>query len=336
MIKKGLIIFLFGLSISNLVAQDIHFSQFNRSFLNLNPALNGDFKGSYRFNGNYRNQWSSVSEPFTTFSFSAEAKSPFKKLKGIHLGLLFFNDEAGLGGLTTTLVNLNTAYSYALNSDSSLVATAGLQFGITSRSINFNAFRFDQQYDGVQFNPNLASGENFNTDSYRYFNLQTGFKLSYFIERRKRINAGIGLYNLTQANQSFLGSNIPLDQRSNFHIDIDYIISERIDILPSVLYSSQGNYNELVFGTNLRYRLENSDYYKRNLYGGVWLRNEDAFILFFGLDYNQWQVGASYDINTSGLDVASSNRGGLELSVSYILQTFKPTIRRYKRCPIFL
>ena len=53
-------------------AQDIHFSQFNNSPLNLNPAQTGLFNGDWRFVGNLRNQWSSVPVPYRTFSLSTD------------------------------------------------------------------------------------------------------------------------------------------------------------------------------------------------------------------------------------------------------------------------
>ena len=41
-------------------AQDIHFSQFYQSPLNLNPALTGVMNCNHRIVANYRNQWASV------------------------------------------------------------------------------------------------------------------------------------------------------------------------------------------------------------------------------------------------------------------------------------
>ncbi len=321
---------------ASLSAQDIHFSQFNRSYLNLNPALVGDFNGTHRFNANYRNQWSAVSEPFETISFSAETKAPFRNLKDLHLGLLFYNDEAGQGGLQTTQINFSLAYAFKFKEDSSLVANFGIQTGLNSRSINFDAFSFDRQFDGNQFNPNLGNGENFDRSSFNHTNLHAGFNLFYKVANRKTFKAGFAFFNLNQANQSFQGSNIPLDQRTNYYIEADYYISEKLDLLPALLYSQQGPFEELVYGSSIRYRLKQGGFNKQNVYLGIWQRNEDALIASLGLDYRQWNVGVSYDINTSGLEVASNNRGGLEVAVTYIIQTFKPVIRRYKSCPVYL
>jgi len=333
---KKIYLILIILSGNFLLAQDIHFSQFNLSYLNLNPALTGSFNGDYRFNQNFRNQWSSVSEPYRTFSFSIEGKSLIKKIPALHLGIVVFNDEAGLGGLQTTHANLSLAYSYGLNKDSTLIAKGGVQFGYAGRSINFDQFTFDNQYNGRRFDGSLDKGENFDQSSFSNFNLNSGFGLEYRYDVRKIYNIGFSLFNLTSPNQSFQGSNIPLDMRTTVNLSGDHIISDKMDIMPSILYSRQGEFNEVMIGTNLRYRFNGVNYLKKNLYGGVWYRNQDAIILSAGVDYYQWNVGLSYDINISELESASNNRGGLEIAITYIFTDFKPQIRRYKVCPNFM
>lgn len=334
--QRGFIFIFFFLVGFLCRAQDLHFSQFNASYLNLNPALSGDFDGDYRLNGNFRNQWSSISEPFQTFSFSAEAKQLINSLPALDIGLLLFNDEAGVGGLQTTTALLTAAHGFKLNQDSSWSLRAGLQFGFLGRSINFDRFTFDQQFRRGGFNGDLDNGENFDRDSHSSFQLNAGISTAYQIEERKTLAFGFSVFNLSQANQSFNGSNVPLDVRTTFSLSADYYLGEKYDLLPSILHSRQGPFSETVFGSNLRYRMSESGYYKRNLYGGFWYRNQDAIIVSAGMDYDQWQVGISYDINTSDLEVASNNRGGIEIAITYIIKEFKPLIRRYKICPKFL
>lgn len=334
---KKLIVLLYAIFIIlQLQGQDIHFSQFNQSYLNLNPAETGRFNGDYRFNGNFKNQWSSISEPFQTFSFSAEGKQLIDKLPKLATGLTFYHDQAGAGNLQTTEFQISLAYSNKITSDSSLSISGGLQLGVMSRSINFDRFTFDEQYNGRAFNPNQPSGENFALDSYNNFSLHSGLAFEYLLEDRKSFQLGFSFYNLSSPDQSFLGSNIPLDLRSSIYLTSDYIVSEKLDLLPGILHSRQGKFQETVIGSNLRYRLNESSYLKRNVYGGLWYRNADAIIISSGIDYNQWQVGLSYDINISGLEVASNNRGGLEIALTYIITNFNPLIRKYKVCPKYL
>lgn len=316
--------------------QDIHFSQFNRSYLNLNPALCGSFNGDYRLNGNFRNQWSSISEPYRTISFAADAKALIRTVPNLNFGLVIFNDKAGIGDLQNSNFLLNVAYIQPLNSDSSISIKGGLQGGLSSRSINYDAFSFDNQFRSGQFNDQLSSGENFGNNSINRLALNTGLSLEYFIENRKKVEFGMAFFNLNQADQSFEGELEPLDIRSTFFLQAEYEIHEEWDLLPALLFSQQGEYQEMVVGSHARYRMSENEYYRRNLYFGLWLRPNDAIIPALGLDYNQWHFGASYDINVSSLEVASNQRGGLELSVTYILSNYKVFSRKYQQCPKFL
>ncbi|MEN9002702.1 MAG: type IX secretion system membrane protein PorP/SprF, partial [Flavobacteriales bacterium] len=107
-VKIGLI-FIFFASLTSQ-AQDIHFSQFYNSPLNLNPALAGNFDGNYRFAGNYRNQWNSVTIPFATFSMSADAKDVMGK-KNVGAGIIFNNDNTGDSRFRTTVLNVVGSYA---------------------------------------------------------------------------------------------------------------------------------------------------------------------------------------------------------------------------------
>lgn len=335
MLKKTLICMLM-MSAFIAHAQDLHFSQFNRSYLNLNPALAGSFNGDFRLNGNFRNQWSAISEPFQTISFAADAKSPIKLIPNLQLGLVISNDVAGVGDLQSSHFLLNLAYIQKLNADSSLSLKMGVQSGLNSRSINYDAFRFDQQYQAGRFDPQLNTGEDFGNNSINRLALNSGISLEFFQDQRHKAEAGIALFNLNQADQSFEGEAEPLDIRSTIFVKAEHEISEKLDLIPSVLFSTQGEFSESVFGANVRYYFSDNNYYKRRLYAGLWLRPGDALIPAVGFDYDQWHFGASYDINISSLDVATNQRGGLELSVTYIISTYKAVFRNYQRCPKFL
>jgi len=54
----GLFIILSLLMIFDLQAQDLHYTNYNSSQQNLNPALTGNFRGTMKFGGIYRDQFS--------------------------------------------------------------------------------------------------------------------------------------------------------------------------------------------------------------------------------------------------------------------------------------
>lgn len=334
--KKCCLIFLLLVTFHSLFSQDVHFSQFGKSYLNLNPALAGSFNGDYRFNANYRNQWAAVAEPFTTLSVSAEAKSPIKQFPELNFGLSLINDEAGLGGLTNTQILLTSAYPLSLNTDSSFILKVGIQTGYSSRRINFDQFTFDQQYNGRFFEPSRASGEVFDRNSFGNFVLNSGIALEHNFSPKKKVEYGFSLFNLVKQNQGFKSETIPLESRVTLFAKADYIIASQLDLLPAILYSSQNNFKEFLVGSELRYRFQNQSSFVNALYGGLFVRPSDAVIVTTGFDYNFWNFGISYDINTSDLTTATNRKGGLELSVTYIFKSFKPTNKRFKACPSFM
>lgn len=334
--KKFAFLFFLLLLILSVNAQDTHFSQFYWSYSNLNPALTGQFNGNYRLNSNYKSQWSSVSEPFNTISFSAEGKRLIKNYAPLNFGISILSDQAGLGDLQTNQFNLSVARNWKLNADSSFSLGSGLQIGYTNRSINFNNFTFDQQYNGNRFVESRSNGENFATNSFGFLNLNLGMAFHYQFERRKKYSLGISTYNLSRPNQSFLNSNIPLKVRSQFYINAQHQISEKIDAEPAIYYSTQGPNRELFLGSNFKYYFSESSSMKRNLYLGFWYRNKDALVPLLGVEYDAWRVAVNYDINISDLEVASNNRGGIEFSLTYIINTFKPKNIKFKRCPKFI
>src|ERR671913_2074612 len=81
-------------------AQDPNFSQFFVSPLTLNPALTGKFDGLLRVAGNYRNQWPSINNAFTTYTASIDGgilKNRIPEFDQFGLGVLALSDKSGNG-----------------------------------------------------------------------------------------------------------------------------------------------------------------------------------------------------------------------------------------------
>ena len=94
-------------------AQDIHFSQFYLSPLNLNPALTGVMNCNIRLTANYRNQWASVlkSNAFNTYSVSYDQRIPVGRYDYFGVGGTFWGDKAGQLDFKTLTAKLSASYS---------------------------------------------------------------------------------------------------------------------------------------------------------------------------------------------------------------------------------
>lgn len=324
---------MFGLS---LTAQDIHFSLWDMSPLNLNPAMTGQFDGDYRFNGNHRNQWSSVTVPFTTYSLSADARNILGK-KNYSGGLQINQDRAGDSQFNTFQVNASGAYQLNLQDDSLNHLSFGLQLGVTNRSLTYDPLQFDAQYNGFQYDANLDNQESFARAGRTYLNSNVGVGYFKKFDNRKVVTGGVGFFNLLKPKQSFFNDdNIRQDIRVSIHANSEWKVAAQWDVLPSFIFSSQGKYKELNLGANARYVITDFMGMYRAAWLGVFYRNKDATFITLGVNYDAWKVGLNYDINLSTLKTASNGRGSFEIAVQYIIKLSQPTRVMHRVCPDFI
>ncbi|HRE73915.1 MAG TPA: PorP/SprF family type IX secretion system membrane protein [Flavobacteriales bacterium] len=334
--KAHILFFLLVLPFTNGKAQDIHFSQFDLSPINLNPGNTGLFDGTYRFAGNFRNQWRSVTVPYSTFSLSADANN-FLEKKGLGAGIRINHDIAGDSRFRTFQFDLAGSYGFHPGGDSTLRISVGAVTGITSRNLSYSALYFDNQYNGIAYDASLGNGENFQRESRAYLNLQLGTAFYKKLGKRNFISGGISLGNITKPKQSYFDvTTIKLDRRFNVHATFNYAINDEIEIVPSVLAQFQGTYQEILIGSQVRYILVNEKGVYRAVRAGLFYRAKDAGYLSVGIDYDDWVAGISYDINISDLNPASRYRGGIEFAVIRILNVYKPKMIQRRICPNYI
>lgn len=328
--------FLIGLLILPVtsVAQDIHWSQFNDNPIFQNPGNSGQFNGDIRFIGNYRDQWRSVTVPFSTINLSVDSK--LYTNRNIGYGLMVFHDVVGDGSFRTIEVQGNLSALIKLTSDSTHSIRPGINLGMNHRQLNFDQFYFDNQYDGIQFNPALSTGESLTSDRKTNLSVGVGAIYQYYQDARFNFTGGFGFYNLNKPNQGFYNSVIKRDIRMTAFAKGIYQLNYDWDLVPGMSLSIQGKYREFIIGSSVKYTLVNRLGEYRALYGGLFYRNRDAAYISAGMDYQAWFVGVSYDFNFSKLVPASRTRGGIEIAVRYILNRFKPKKIVHRICPDYI
>lgn len=315
-------------------AQDIHWSQFNDNPVFQNPGNAGNFNGDVRFVGNFRDQWRAVSVPYQTLSLSADGKLYNHRALGI--GGLFFHDVTGDGRLRTIEVQANISYLLKLTKDSTHTIRPGVNIGMNHRQVDWNAFKFGNQYNGQYYDGGLPTNELYQNDRKTNISFGVGATYRYQIAKRKTIEAGAALFNINRPNQGFFDEVVQRDMRTNVFARLYYPLGFDWDIIPSFQLSFQGVYREMIFGTSVKYTLIDRLSKYRAVYAGVWYRTRDAAYISVGMDYQQWFVGLSYDMNFSTLTKASRVRGGFEIAVRYILFRFKPKKVVHRICPDYI
>jgi type IX secretion system PorP/SprF family membrane protein len=335
--KKLYFIFICSILSLNIQAQDIHFSQFFFSPQYLSPAEIGNIDSKYRLNANQKTQWREVSQPYNTFALMGDGRFDFVP-EEIGLGLLISNDRAGDSRFNTFNFLLGGSYRYNLEKSGRHSLQGGLQIGLTQIRIDQSALSFNNQYNGVVYDPNLPTGENLARNARWFFNLNAGALYNFKPEDRKIITLGIAAHNLSAPKQSFFNdTGIQLPLRFSAYATAEWKIAEEFDLMPSLRFMDQGTYSEFIFGSALRYILMDERSLYRTVFAGYYGRFGDSGIAMLGFELDEWRFAASYDINVSDLETASRNQGGFEFSLQYLFGRKQSANKfRHKFCPVYL
>ncbi|MFN8278244.1 MAG: PorP/SprF family type IX secretion system membrane protein [Chitinophagales bacterium] len=318
-------------------AQDIHFSQFNFSPLNQNPANTNLFQGDMRFVLNYKNQWQSVPVAYNTASASVDMN--FVTLKNhdrIGGGLLFYYDRAGDSKFSSLHAAYSMSYQLNFGKNDDHAISAGYQIGFVNRSFNYTALFFDNQFNGDGFDQKLSSGEDFSRTNFFFLDMGAGLAYQWHKGIRNQITVGVSVAHLNRPNQSFYqNASVRLDPRYSAHLRAQVKVAKRLDVVGEFLYQRQDVKQEFVPGFHFKTYVYVKGASRVALNTGGYYRVGDAGVVLVGMDYNDWQVNFSYDINHSKLTPASRYNGGFELSVIYVLARLKKIPGAHADCPIF-
>jgi type IX secretion system PorP/SprF family membrane protein len=298
-------------------AQDIHFSQFYNSPLTLNPTLTGYMNGNFRLGAIYRNQWREVTKPFVTTSgsFDLPIRKGFGDNDVMGVGAVFFHDQSGTVNLATVSVNVSFAYHKVLGINKTHVLSIGIQGGYMQKKVDLSNAVFADQMDGslTPVNPS-ADAPNIQNVSSEQLNIG----LSYAVKAGSRANIFIGgsLFNLTKPKQSFFnGNDSRLPMRIVGHSSVEIKVSDKVSLIPSIIYMNQAKTYEVNVGFAMNYEFAKDVSF---LLGGYYRGGIDAAEPMIGLSIKGFQVAASYDVNISPLKASSNYKGAFEVSLLFV------------------
>ncbi len=323
------------ISVSSLMAQDIHFSQFYMSPLNLNPALTGVMNCNTRVVANYRNQWSQVlkGDAYNTYSVSYDQKIAVGRSDYFGIGGTFWGDRAGELSFGTTQGRMSFAYSKKMGGyrKKAHYLVFGADAGISQRRVDLTNARWPSQHDGNGgFDENIPapSTPGFDPD-FLHADVSAGLVWFSVLDERNSYYVGLAIHHLNQPNVSFYGANSveSLTSRITFHAGGEFEMNSDISIVPGFIYMKQGEHVEFNFGSSFRFNL-GSRSEQQSWQLGAWYRvgnkveggiHSDALILSTRFDYGNYGIGFSYDITVSQLRQAGTANGAFEFSLNYFI-----------------
>jgi type IX secretion system PorP/SprF family membrane protein len=320
-----------GLAPILVMAQvDPHFSQFYAYPVWLNPALTGAIDGDYRVTAIHRNQWASVTDAFNTVGVTGE----YVTNKNINIGGNFISQTAGNGGYRYTNAYVSVAYTgLKLGSQLEHRVVFGLQAGIISRAFDPTKMRFGTQWNPLTgFDPGIPSQEVLNNPSHSTFDMNLGVAY-YNVSPDTKLNffGGIAAAHVTSPSDPFIsnGNKQSLPMRLTAHGGARYQWTDKLAIVPNFIFMNQGNATQTMIGAYAQIAANEVT----DLMIGTNLRLGDAFSPFVGVNYNNFVLGFSYDINTSDLGRMVNGTNSFEISLSFLGRTKKEYRNERFPCP---
>jgi len=300
-------------------AQDIHFSQFQSSPLTLNPANTGDFDGNWRVMNTFRSQWKVISVPYETNAAGYDRQFNIYSEK-VSAGLVYIYDRSGSLGFTANKIYISAAYSKKIDFHK---LNFGLQGGFVHKGFNPKGATFPSQFSWETggYDSSLDNNESSLSDKVSYFDLNVGIK---WRKKYNKItpNAGIAFYHLNFPNESFNDNLVNrLTPRSVIHGGSVFDLNNGMFIEPNFIYMIHKKAFNFMPGVNFGIKPIKSEQKISSIYTGVYYRGgiqqTDAIIATIGINYLRLNLGLSYDVNISELDVITNKRGAFEISLIY-------------------
>ncbi len=360
-IRKLLFLLAASLSLSSLNAQDIHFSQYNMSPMTLNPANIGNFEGTVRIGGIYRGQWASVigsKGSYKTPSLWADAPiiRGFRKRDWVGIGLVFFSDKAGAGGLVHTAAKFGASYHLSLDKKGNAYITIGGQYGQASRRLDPSKLQFEEGF----LNPTGTGGYNSGAQvdflnakeaKSNWSDIDGGVVLRAKLNKRMDMSIGYAMYHIGEGKYGLVtssggggtgtstggsSSSDEIARRSVVTGLFNIKLNNKLTVGPSFLYQTMSGADEISLQALASYVFNAEKDIDLNFGLGYRLSGGDAIYPMVGARYKNLRVGLAYDVNVSDLNQVSNYRGGFEVAANYIIKIYKPAVVKTKvLCPRF-
>ncbi|MFZ1676161.1 MAG: PorP/SprF family type IX secretion system membrane protein [Saprospiraceae bacterium] len=319
-------------------SQDIHFTLKNMTPLAFNPANTGAFYGSYRLSGLYRDQYRSVigSAAFMTPTFSIDAPviRGFKKTDWVGVGIFFYSDKSGTGGLMQSSFKVSAAYHLALNKKGTNVLSIAYQTGAIQRSIkNKDALNFEDELLMQFLDPNSTftspDKKIIEAEKKGFLDHVGGIKFSSKFNKTDEFFIGFSADKFGRPDWSVItqGGDYRLLPRVFAQAGLSRVMSNKVRFSPNISFQKvmKTPENTIVLQGLLDYL-----YSKEReivLKGGLGYRSGagigDAIQVMLGADIKGINVMLGYDVNISPLSGASGTVGGFELAAQYIGKVYK-------------
>jgi len=307
-----------------LLAQDLHQTNYRYAPLYRNPALCGNYLGNARIIGNYRDQGRDLLyQGYRTWQFYADMplSGSFRENDWSGFGIGTYGDQAGIVPLTTDGILLNGAYHFSLDKKQTHIVSVGIQYGYLRRKMDEDRIIFESDY--VDPGVPLSDRSQFAAYETGYNDLNAG--IMYRLRRKDagELLIGISAYHLIRTNAVFLSDPNTYPRRYTLFGVYLFPLNQRIWLEPEVSVSLGGEASVIMPQIRTYFKLSGNKKKNDLVYFGSGYRLGDALPLMFGIQFNKWDLGISYDITLSSAASYNHGRGAFEIGLQRIFEIAK-------------
>lgn len=324
-INIGCIVFL-QLSTQQVFSQDVAFSAPDYAQLTVNPAMAGSVN-DLQANMSYRNQWKRFGGAYNSMTASAEMvfrKTKTKNDSYLAGGFDLVTDNSGTSKFNSTTLRTSLAYHLQISPYERL--SVGMYLGYIGVNSSVDNARWGSQYDGVDYNSTLISGEV--TPSNQKSNVDLGFgtvfsSYSDMKDKSPSFQMGFAMYHLNRPNLSpFASHDSRLPIRSAGFINLSVPLGPKnCELRPSIYLQMQNKFVYLLMGSMYSYSLNKTS--KESVSAGLFYRSSGAIVTRAAYQRSNWNFGLTYELNMGGKMGVVGMRSASEVSLRYFIPTLK-------------
>jgi type IX secretion system PorP/SprF family membrane protein len=307
--KFILIIFFFAFtSLASKAQQLPQYSQYMFNKIAYNPGYAGATNGIC-VGGLIRQQWvgfketNADGESFNVApeTYVASINAPIPALRG---GLAATIIQDKIGFQEDISVNLMYGYQTMLGAGDLGI---GLQVSIINKTLDFTKLR----------PPSDAASDPVLRDRGDESDIYIDGGLGFYYSVPDNLYLGLSVLQIREAKKND-GTGMQLKRQINMIGGYEFTMpnTPAIDILPSVMIKTDGS--------SVQYDLSALLRYNNKFWGGLTYRYQDAAAIILGMQYQEFNIGYSYDIPLSAL----GSYGSHEIRVGYC---FKIEVDRFKK-----
>lgn len=288
-------------------SQDAHFSLYNINTPYLSSALTGIDTGGIRLGIQYRSQWANIPDAYQTYNVYAEGRK-----KDWGWGAVVHHNAAGDASLATSGGWVSAAYHKAL-SDQGQILSLGVGTGFIQKRFDPATLLFESQYQDGAIQDNAE--EAFIRTSIQRADFNIGVNWSGYIPTATAVNyrLGMSLAHMHRPSENFAQAISELPMKKSFYAAFDIGAGNAFIFSPHFLWQQQGVHKTIVAKTQLSIQMAG----RNRFFLGIGTRLNDALLFNTGIQLDDLQVHLGYDVNISGLEVATQRRGAFEIALTY-------------------